>query len=185
MKKYILALLVLLLLLILTCLYEKTSLLHAKYSDNNATFVKPSHNTLAPSKKSIQKTMPETATEKIRKEAIKTIIMKTKQETKVPTAQKVEKLVPTKSLPLLKKDIKEIDTLMRALKERKTAFKNREAYELYIQQLITRALANRSATIAHMNKEELYLLELQNELLKNRDIAYHKIGQTNTPKSGE
>jgi len=51
--------------------------------------------------------------------------------------------------------------------------------------LIKKALDDRFKAIAYMNKEELRLLELQKELLNVRDIAYKKIGQTNTPTSGE
>ena len=171
MKKSILALSVLLLLLILTCLYEKTYVLYTKYHDNTTSTLA----TVTP----ITTTKKETSMVKVKEKEI--IISKSEADIlhKLISKQKAS------TTPVKQNDIEEIDTLMQALKEREDAFKNRDEFELHLQQLIKQALENRSAAIAHMNKEELHLLELQKELLKKRDIAYEKIGQTNTPTSGE
>ena len=173
MKKYILALLVLLFLLILTCVYLKTSVFYEKNHDN----------TILPIVKK------ETTALKVKEKKTEKEIVITKAETKVlpkPIAKQKPSPVTVPSPATTKpNDIEKIDSLMQALKERETAFKNRDEFELHLQELIKQALENRSTAIAHMNREELHLLELQKELLKTRDIAYDKIGQTNTPTSGE
>lgn len=201
MQKSILALLVLLFLLILTCVYQKTDVLYAKY---NETTPKPLA-TISPTPLPLMKKEPiplmkkepmETKVDEkvaeelaVEKSAEKKEIKITKSETEVVKTpvirQKIATAPPPASTSAKQKDIEEIDTLMRALKDREVAFKNRDAFELHLQQLIKKALENRSAAITHMNKEELHLIELQKELLKARDIAYEKIGQTIIPTSGE
>ena len=127
----------------------------------------------------LSKPTPETKTalEKVnkpigKKEPLKTMVPDTTVEQQKPSLKEDH-------------DLKEIDSLMQALKDRDGALKDREELELRIQQLIKEALDNRFNAIAYMNKEELRLLDLQKELLNVRDIAYKKIGQTNTPTSGE
>ena len=191
MKKSILVLLVLLFLLILTCVYQKTDVLYAKYNDNPPnTVVTITPTPLLPAiKKEIA--MVKSEERKIEKQII---ITKTEAEV-LPKPIVKQKILPvpvsTKQeiLPLpvstRQNDIEEIESLMQALKEREDAFKNRDEFELHLRQLIKQALKNRSVAIAHMNKEELHLIELQKELIKARDRVYDKIGQTNIPTSGE
>jgi len=166
MKKSILALLVLLFLLILTCVYQKTDLLYEKSHDKTSITLDTIASTPLPVKKEKEITIS-----KSEAEVLHQLITQRKQS--------------TISTPAKQNDIEEIDTLMQALKEREGALMNRDAYEVHLQELIKRALENRSAAIAHMNKEELHLIELQKELIKARDRAYNKIGQTNNPTSGE
>ncbi len=190
MKKSILALLVLLFLLILTCVYQKTDVLYAKYNDTPPNTLA----TITPtplSRIAKETTMVKSEEKKIEKEII---ITKTEAEV-LPKPIVKQKILPVpvstkqKILPIpvstKQNDIEEIDSLMQALKEREDAFKNRDEFELHLRQLIKQALENRSAAIAHMNKEELHLIELQKELIKARDRVYDKIGQTNIPTSGE
>ena len=251
MKKSILALFVLLFLLILVCIYQKTYQIYAENNDNTITAVRttspmqPLESTaILPSTKkentalkvethkvvtvkstpkepqiAVEKKVPTTVTEvkavktisvptiapikkskEVKKKEITLSIPETKTQTK-PTLQKENKsigrkepikaMVPdtTETVPSKTTkedyDLKEINSLMQALKDRDGALKNREELELRIQQLIKEALDNRFNAIAYMNKEELRLLDLQKELLNTRDIAYKKIGQTKTPTSGE
>ena len=163
MKKSILALLVLLFLLILTCVYQKTYVLYEKYHDNTPTI-----------------TTSHLLTVKKEKE-----IITSNREAEVLHKLMTQQKPSTMTAPAKQNDIEEIDTLMQALKERDGALRNRDEFELHLQELIKRALKNRSAAIAHMYQEELHLLELQKELIKTRDRAYDKIGQPNTPTSGE
>ncbi len=174
MKKSILVLSVLLLLLILTCVYQKAYVPFVNHNDDHP-------NTLT--------TMPPAPIHTVKKE---TTELKVKEK-EIPRSitqtevldEPISKDKPS-SVPVSKdNDIAKIDTLVQALKEREVALKNRDEFELHIQQLINQALEDRSAAIAHMNQEELRLIELQKELLKTRDIAYDKIGQTNIPRSGE
>lgn len=185
MKKSITSLLVLLFLLIVTCVYQKTSELNIKYAEHHTS---PKDSTDHISVLPAQHTMQTENIEKIKKiqeEAIKAVIIKTKKETHVSKKAKSIPQISMKTLPSIQKDIEEIDTLMRALKERKVAFENRAKYEAHLQHLITKALENRSLAIAYMNKEGLRLLELQSELLNTRDVTYNQIAHTNTPTSGE
>ena len=192
MKKTILALLVLLFLLILTCVYQKTGVLYAKYNDHPQNtsptiILKPLHmvKKLVEVKREDITKVAETAQEEIKITKCETEVVQTpviKQKTSAVTL----------AAPSKQKDIEEIDTLMQALKNREIAFKNRDAFELYIQRLIKQALDNRTIAISHMNNEELHLIELQKELfemqkelIRVRDRAYDKIGQTNIQTSGE
>ena len=127
--------------------------------------------TTTPAKKVVA---PVTLTKPVEAVTASTAIVKTSKNLEPKVAETTKK-----------QDLEEIDSLMEALKDRDSALKNRDELELRIQQLIKKALDNRFKAIAYMNKEELRLLELQKELLDNRDIAYKKIGQINTPKSGE
>ena len=246
MKKSILALFVLLFILILTCVYQKTYQIYAENNDNTTTTV----STTSPSKPTAILPSPKKEDTVLKVETHKVIAVKPipeepkiTVEKKVPTTAPVTKVVkavsaPTvhsvkkpeevkkkelalskpiaqtkpapekESKPVSKKepvktmvqdstkttpsttvkenhDLEEIDSLMQALKDRNIALENRAKFELQIQQLITKALDDRFKAIAHMNREEIHLLYLQKELLKARDIAYEKIGQTNTPTSGE
>jgi len=170
MKKSILVLSVLLFLLILTCVYEKAYIPYVNHNNN-----KP--NTL--------NTIVSTPLQPIKKE-VKQVKVKPLAKTQTEVLDKSTSKQISRTIPVSKNnDIEEIDSLIQALKEREDAFKNRDAFELHIQELIQQALENRSAAIAHMNQEELRLIELQKELLKTRDIAYDKIGQTTIQKSGE
>ncbi len=188
MKKTILALLVLLFLLILTCVYQKTDVLYAKYNDHPQNtsptiILKPLHMV----KKLVEVKIEEKVTKvaEIAQEEVKI----TKTETEVVQTPVIKQETPAATPPVptpaKQKDIEEIDALMQALKNREIAFKNRDEFELYIQRLIKQALDNRTIAISHMNNEELHLIELQKELIKARDTAYDKIGQTNNPTSGE
>jgi len=236
MKKSILALFVLLLIFILTCVYQKTYQIYAKTNDNTATTEsatlpsQPSEpaailpNTkkedtvlkvettkviaikstpkepeitalkkvieTATATKTIKAVPVETSTKKpeeVKKKEITLTKPTIEKESKTVTKKEpAKKTVPIASITVKEDhDLKEIDSLMQALKDRDIALKNREELELHIQQLIKKALDDRFKAIAYMNKEELRLLELQKELLNVRDIAYKKIGQTNTPTSGE
>jgi len=187
MKKPILALLVLLFLLILTCVYQKTDVLYTKFNDNpqntsTTIILKPLHMVKKLVEVKREEKVPKVAkVAEIAQEEIKKEIKTTKSETEVIQTP----VIKQETSAATQKDIEEIDALMQALKEREVAFKNRDEFELHLQELINRALENRSAAIAHMNKEGLHLIELQKELLKARDIAYDKIGQTNNLTSGE
>lgn len=178
MKKSILALLVLIFLLILTCVYQKTDVLYAKYNDNPPNTLA----TIAPTP--LPAVRKETSGSKMQAKVVKEITT-SKREAEVLHKLMTQQKSSTMTTPAKQNDIEEIDTLMQALKEQESALKNRDEFELHLQELIKRALENRSAAIAHMNKEELHLIELQKELIKTRDIAYDKIGQPNTPTSGE
>ncbi len=191
MKKSILALLVLLFLLILTCVYQKTDVLYTKYNDNPPNTLPTITLKPLPTVKKeptevikVQEKVAVAVATKIADVAVNKEMKITKSETEVvqtPTG------TPSAPIPAPPKqnDIEEIDSLMQALKNREIAFKNRDAFELYIQRLIKQALDNRTIAISHMNNEESHLIELQKELIKARDHAYNKIGQTNNPTSGE
>lgn len=182
MKKSILALLVLLFLLIITCVYQKTDVLHAKYNDSPPNTMTAIAATPLPA---IKKETTEVKLEE--KTTIEKEIKIAKSETEILQTPviKQETFVATPPAPAKQKDIEEIDTLMQALKDREVAFKNRDKFELHLQQLIKQALENRSTAITHMNKEELHLIEVQKELINARDLTYNKINQTNNPTSGE
>jgi len=160
MKKSILALLVLLFLLILTCVYQKTDVLYAKHNDNSPNTLATIVATPLPSIKketAIEKetTMVKSEEKKRKKE---TLITKTEAEV-LPKLMVKEKTLPA-PVSMKQDDIEEIDSLMQALKERESAFKNRDEFELHLRQLIKQALKNRSAAIAHMNKVTCGLLRL-------------------------
>lgn len=189
MKKSILALLLLLFLLILTCVYQKTSVL---YEENRDSTIDTATTSIATTPLSIIK--KEVAEVKVKEREIEkrqreTEMTKTKVLSKPVAKQEIPTITtaPPAPVPVLakKKDIEEIDALMQALKNREIAFQNRDKFELYIQRLIKQALDDRTIAISHMNNEELHLIELQKELLKTRDSAYEKIGQPNNPTSGE
>ena len=192
MKKSILALLVLLFLLILTCVYQKTDVIYAKYNDHPQNtsptiILKPLHMV----KKLVEVKREEKVTKvaEIAQEEVKKEIKITKPKTEVVKTPVIKQEIPTVTSPVTapakKKDIEEIDALMQALKNREIAFKNRDKFELYIQRLIKQALDNRTIAISHMNNEELHLIEIQKELIKASDHTYNKIGQTNNTTSGE
>ena len=172
MKKSILVLFVLLLLFMLTCVYQKAYVPYVNHSNTN-----PNTLSTMPPLPTLKKAMTESEVQE--KE-----IHLSKSQPKV-LANPISKEKTATVTASIDNDIEEIDSLIQALKEREDALKNRDAFELHIQQLIKQALDNRSAVIAHMNKEELRLLELQKELLKTRDVDYAKIGQPNIPTSGE
>lgn len=208
MKKSILALLVLLFLLMLTCVYQKTDVLYAKYNDNSPNSLatplpavekvvkkepKSTKSETAVVQKPLIKQDTSTTTPQVKLQAKVAVVENKIKITKSITEavpkplikQKTSATTPVAPTPAKQKDIEEIDALMQALKNREVAFKNRDAFELYIQRLIKQALNDRTIAISHMNNEELHLIELQKELIKARDHDYNKIGQTNNPTSGE
>lgn len=208
MKKPILVLLVLLFLLILSCVYQKTEVLYAKTNDNLPNTlpaitlkplpaVKKEHKSTKSVTEVVQKPLikqeTSTTTQKVQLQAKVAVVENKIKITKSVTEavpkplikQKITATTPVAPTPAKQKDIEEIDTLMQALKNREVAFKNRDAFELYIQRLIKQALDDRTIAISYMNNEELHLLELQKELIKARDHDYNQIGQTNNPTSGE
>ena len=161
MKKPILALLVLLFLLILTCVYQKTDVLYAKYNDNPPSTMPTI--TL--------KSLP--AVKNAAEEVIKKEMKITKSETEVVLKPviKQETTLVTPPTQAQQKDSEEIDALMQALKEREVAFKNRDEFELYIQALIKQALKNRSIAISHQQKD-IEEIDALMQALKNREIAF-------------
>ena len=196
MKKPILVLLVLLFLLILSCVYQKTEVLYAKTNDTTRNTLPtitlkplPAVEKVVNVAKIAEETVTETVAEivVVAEEAI--VGKETKNEAEVVQKplikQETPTVTPATAVLAEKKDIEEIDALMQALKNREIAFKNRDAFELHLQQLIKQALDNRIIAISHMNNEELHLREMQKELIKDRDHAYNMIGQTNNPTSGE
>jgi len=196
MKKPILVLLVLLFLLILSCVYQKTEVLYAKTNDTTRNTLPtitlkplPAVEKVVNVAKIAEETVTETVAEivVVAEEAI--VGKETKSEAEVVQKplikQETPTVTPATAVLAEKKDIEEIDALMQALKNREIAFKNRDAFELHLQQLIKQALDNRIIAISHMNNEELHLREMQKELIKDRDHAYNMIGQTNNPTSGE
>jgi len=184
MKKPILALLVLLFLLIFTCVYQKTDVLYAKTNDNPSSTLPtitlkplPAVKNEPTEVKAQEKVTKVAITEDVAKEVIaaEDEIKITKSETEVVQKpvikQETTPLTPPTPVQAQKKEIEEIDALMQALKDREVAFKNRDAFELYIQELINQALENRAIAISHQQKD-IEEIDALMQALKDREVAF-------------
>lgn len=175
MKKPILALLVLLFLVIFTCVYQKTDILYAKYNDNTSnTLPTITLKPLTVVKKEPSEVKVQEKVTKVAKVAhLEKEIKVTKTETEVEQKPVIKQETSTATPPAStkKNDIEEIDALMQALKDREIAFKNRDEFELYIEELIRQALENRSITISHQ-QNDIEEIDALMQALKNREIAF-------------
>lgn len=163
MKKPILALLVLLFLLIFTCVYQKSDVLYAKTNDNPSSALPTI--TLKP--------LPAVKNEptEVKIQAIVTKVAITEVVQKPVAKQETTPVTPPTPDQAPQKEIEEIDALMQALKDREVAFKNRDEFELYIQELINQAMENRAIAINQQQKD-IEEIDALMQALKDREIAF-------------
>jgi len=202
MNKTIISLLILLLFVIFTCTYQKTSsiyaLKHPIISTQQITI--QIHNIKKEEKKKeitkkavikVEEIIEENKTfkkkEKTKEEITKIIEVKTPQKTKEIKTKKVNKKTDKKIL----EDVKVLDALLLALSQRDIALENRKEFLLELKTLLQDALDNRFTVIVNRNKDEINLENIQKELLKLRetllDKVYKEAEETakNTYKVGE
>jgi len=207
MKKSILTLLFLLLLLIMTCVYQKTYTLYAQTTEDHTTIVPMKQNALISPKKEaiVVKHTEDIPTKKLVEEkqplqepsfldtvtkSITTVITPKKQETKdrivTPATIKSEAItipiIVEKDTSSTQKEEKEVvDYLLSVLKEQDDALVARDEAEEKLHTLIKHVLQNRQIAIENMEKASLDIDKGQKERLEKRDA----ISQNNTEEKGK
>ena len=211
MKKSIFALLFLLLLLIGTCVYQKTYALYALTTEEEtslplekkAEVISPKKEHLVAEKQNTVKTekvvvstieevspKEPTLLEKI-KTTVASVVSSEKEETpqaKVVSIKKVEDKTTVIATPIkqptlnTKEEEKEVvDYLLTVLKERDVALANRDEAETRLQALIKQALENRRIAIENMDKASTEIETSHQKRLEERESK----SQNNTEEKGK
>lgn len=203
MKPSIVTLLSLLVLLIITCVYQKTSDIYKLTYPQDESIVSPSTVAIIKTTIKVKKQVEVNATKEkaISKEPalvtkIKTSIQKEVASTKnkkineiktqeiikevvhaLPTDTKIEKIstIETKEI---------VDYLLLVLQERDGVLKKRDTLLVEIEALIQRALAQRAIAIQTMEKVVLDVATHQKTLLEQRKILSENIDQNTTQNKG-
>lgn len=201
MKKSIFVLFMLLLVLIITCVYQKTDTLYTAshpdivtpakdkaYTEKNAK-TPSTEGILLTEEKSLKKRSPLV----VEKERViqtkvapqietKTALIHTEQKHSTSIVQTKEVSSPERK-ELAGEEI--VDYVMWALENRNIALANRDKVVLRIEELVKKILDERLQTIEKRDNRMLALEKQQQETLDARDIMYKKILQTNTIHTGE
>jgi len=208
MKKYILALFFLLLLLIGTCVYQKTyTLYELATAENNSTIQRTKSTERISTKKEVIVAKPEEKTTKVTQVKKRVTSVEKQKPSEEPTFLEKVKTTVTSVMTSKKKDVKTepividvapeqpiqptlntkkeekevVDYLLSVVNEQDAALAKRDEAENELHALIKRVLEDRRLAIENMEKVSLDIDNRHQERLKERET----MSQNNTEKEGK